>query len=331
MWTKSIQFKLIPLKLNVGILLVMLLLLGACTPVQRSADGDLAATEAAAEQTATVVVAEATAEAGGDTAVIVDEETVDEETLNNELGDEAVIAPATSSLLTGDNLLDHDFTNPSSTVNGEIEDVLLDFNSGRVLFATLEYGGFLDIGDTEIPIPLQAFQRGTEGELILDFDEARLEALPDLGGDWPNLTDDTWDDDIVQFWQEANVDPGFDFANNTNIIVWLSDLVDQPVGDIGFGEGRVEDVLIDMNEDRIKYVMLDYGPLLGDQFVAVPFSAFNTQVYNGNIQFGADLDADTISSAPQFTTAQLEAAELDPTLDTDSEQYWTERGFMTEE
>lgn len=323
MFYKSIQSKF-----TISAMIISLLLLGACTTTQQSAN--LEAREAAAEQTATVVVAEATAEAGGDTAVIVDEET-DDETLDAVVDDEAVIAPATSSLLTGDNLLDHNFTNPSSTVNGEIEDVLLDFNSGRVLFATLEYGGFLDIGDTEIPIPLQAFQRGTEGELILDFDEARLEALPDLGGDWPNLTNDTWDDDIVQFWQEANVDPGFDFANNTNIIVWLSELVDRPVGDIGFGEGRVEDILIDMNEDRIKYVVLDYGPLLGDQFVAVPFSAFNTQVYDGNIQFGADLDADTISSAPQFTTTQLEADEFDPTIDTDSELYWTERGFIEAE
>lgn len=316
------KYKTIHLNLSATAMLAILLLLGACTPVQQTSNVDLDATEAAAERTATVVVAEATAEAGGDPAVNVDEELVDEQA-----GNDAVIAPATSSLLTGDNLLDHDFTNTSSTVSGEIEDVLLDFNSGRILFVTLEYGGFLDIGDTEIPIPLQAFQVNTDGELIIDFEEARLEALPDLGGDWPNLTDDTWDDEIVQFWQEANVDPGFDFANNTNIVVWLSDLLDRPVGDMGFGEGQVEDIVIDMNEDRIKYVVLSYGPLLGEQFVAVPFSALNTQVYDGNIQFGVDLDADILSSAPKVTTEQLDADGFDLTLDADAEQYWMEQGI----
>ncbi|MCB0061648.1 MAG: PRC-barrel domain-containing protein [Caldilineaceae bacterium] len=317
---------------------LFLFMLGACTPAQTGISNEsLDATEAAAELTATVVVAEATADAGGavvtddvvteDQVVVVDEAAVVTDTIPNN----TTIGPATSGLLTGSDLLDHNFTNPSSTVNGEVQNVLLDFSSGRVLFVTLEYGGFLDIGDTEIPVPLNAFQLGTDNELILNFDETRLDALPDLGGDWPDLTDASWDDEIVQFWREATFDPGFDFENNTSIIIWLSDLIDQPVGDIGFGEGQVEDILIDVGQSRIKYIVLNYGPLLGEQFVALPFSALNTQVYDGNVQLGAALDADTLSAAPQITTEQLNADSFDPTLDEEASRYWTDRGFVVEE
>ncbi len=325
---------------SAALFMVILMLLSACDPGQptvgEAGDADIAVAtiesdesvvdaEVAAELTATVVVAEATAQAGGDEAIVVQDESA------TPVPDAAVITPANSGLLTGSDLLDRNFSNADSTVNGEVEDLLLDFSSGRVLFATLEYGGFLDIGDTELPVPLAAFQLGAENNLILNFDEARLEALPDLGQDWPDLTDPGWDDDIVEFWREASVDPGFTFENNTSIIIWLSNLMDRPVGDIGFGEGKVTDILVDVNQSRIKYIVLDYGPLLGDQLVAVPFSAFNTQVYEGNVQLGADLDPDLLSAAPQFGPDALQADSFDRALDEEANRYWTERGFAVEQ
>jgi hypothetical protein len=106
--------------------------------------------------------------------------------------------------------------------------------------------------------------------------------------------------------------------------------MDRPVGDIGFGEGQVEDILVDVRQSRIKYIVLDYGPLLGDQLVAVPFSAFNTQVYEGNVQLGANLDPEALSTAPQFTVEALQADPFDRALDEEADRYWAEHGFVYE-
>src|SRR5690606_39724043 len=120
---------------------------------------------------------------------------------------------------------------------GEIEDLFIDVSNGQILYVTIEYGGFLDIGDTQVAMPLNAFRIGEEGELVLNFDEASLENFPDMGGDWPNLEDPTWDDQLVQFWGEQGLEPATNFEAGTTSVVRASDLVGFPTADLGGGAG----------------------------------------------------------------------------------------------
>lgn len=269
-------------------------------------------------------------------AIVETDEQADAANLTEE-NEIAVITPAGAGvagrqgrLLAATTLLDRNFENRDGAVSGEIENMLIDLTDGRVLFVTLEYGGFLNIGDKELPVPLNALQWGAEDELILNFDEARLDALPDLGGDWPDLTNAAWDDDIVQFWRETGFDPGFAFENTTSIIMRASNIMDLAVGDVGLGAGEVEDLLIDLDQSRIKYVILTYAPLLGDEVIAVPFSAFNTQVFQGELSFGANLDPNLLSDAPRFSADSVQADPFDPALDEETQAYWQGHGVAVE-
>ena len=49
---------------------------------------------------------------------------------------------------------------------GQIDEVLIDPDTGQVRFVILEVGGFLRLGSTRVAVPLSAFQITPEGEQI---------------------------------------------------------------------------------------------------------------------------------------------------------------------
>jgi hypothetical protein len=196
----------------------------------------------------------------------------------------------------------------------------------------VEYGGFLDIGDTELPVPLNAFRWGIEEGLILNFDETRLEAFPDLGAEWPNLTDPTWEDNVVEFWRNVGIDPGFSIEEDTpDIITTLSDLLNSPIEGVGVGESMINNLLIDLEQSRIKYVVLSDTPLVGEQLVAIPYNALNVQVFEDAITFSADIEPEVLEAAPLYDAeAFIDTEPFGPGFDDDLAAYWAEQGFVVE-
>ena len=85
---------------------------------------------------------------------------------------------------------------------GDIKDLVLDFSTGRVRYAVLDFGGFLGIGDKYFAVPLEAFRTDTESEkLVLDVDKARLENAPGFDKtDWPTTANDTFDQSVYEFY-----------------------------------------------------------------------------------------------------------------------------------
>jgi hypothetical protein len=156
-------------------------------------------------------------------------------------------------------LLDYDFVNQDGEVSGEIEDFLVDLNTGRILFVTLEYGGFLEIGDRQIAVPLSAFAWGAEDQLILNFDEQELENFPDVGGDWPDIADPAWDDEVIGFWNNIGIDPGVDISEASNTVVWAQDLMGYPLVDLGAGAGTIYNMIINLANSHISYILADFG------------------------------------------------------------------------
>ena len=59
---------------------------------------------------------------------------------------------------------------------GSINDIVV---NGSDVFAILEFGGFLGIGDDEVPVPLSQLQMGEGDNVIVPFTEEQLEAMPE--------------------------------------------------------------------------------------------------------------------------------------------------------
>ena len=88
---------------------------------------------------------------------------------------------------------------------GEIQDLMIDPQSGRVTYAVLDFGGFLGIGDKLFAVPLQAFQIDrTNEQFKLDVTKERLESAPGFDkSNWPSTADNTFVDSVYTYY---NVD-----------------------------------------------------------------------------------------------------------------------------
>lgn len=242
------------------------------------------------------------------------------------------VANAEGALATASQLLDYDFDNIDGEVSGEIEDLLIDTATGRVLFATLEYGGFLDIGDTELPVPLSAFTWHAENGLVLNFNEEVLQNMPDVGENWPNAQDAAWDDELNQFWGDLGFDTGEDITEASNTIVRASTINGYPIADLGVGAGAVNDLIIDLGTSQVKYAVVSYGAAtVADEWILVPFSAFDANAFGDEFAYSTGIDLATLDEAPRVDRDLLySTTPIDSTLDDQIDTFWDERGFEVE-
>ena len=80
-------------------------------------------------------------------------------------------------------LRDTTIYNKNSDKIGEINDLVIDGESGRVRFAVVSVGGFLGMGETNVMVPWNAFQRRPDREdadvhYTLDVSREQLEKAP---------------------------------------------------------------------------------------------------------------------------------------------------------
>jgi hypothetical protein len=90
--------------------------------------------------------------------------------------------------------LDFQVVNARLETLGEIEDLMIGLDSGRVNYAVLSFGGFLDIGDKFFAVPLSAFALNPQrAALMFDVDRETLENAPGFElDDWPDTTNPRW-------------------------------------------------------------------------------------------------------------------------------------------
>jgi hypothetical protein len=223
-------------------------------------------------------------------------------------------------------LLDYNFENADGEVSGELQDLLIDLDTGRILFTSVEYGGFLEMGDRDLVLPLSAFVIDEEGHLVLNFDEQTLENFPDLGENWPDLTNATWDDEVNDFWTGADVTPWQGFDEPSSNVVWASDLIGYGLAEMGEGAGTISDLLVDLGNGTVRYVLAGYGAgaALDAPFV-LPISVLDVTERGDVIGFDADIDSEVLLTAPRLDRSIYpDDAPFEPGFDADIMDYWNE-------
>jgi sporulation protein YlmC with PRC-barrel domain len=122
------------------------------------------------------------------------------------------------SIVSANQLIGSDIKNRQNDDVGEIEDVLVELNSGRIVYAVLSAGGMMGFGDTLRPVPVQAFQvqgSGKNQQLVLDMDANRLKQAPTLrGNEIPATSDPQLQKDIVAFYDVSSPEFVYGFADD---------------------------------------------------------------------------------------------------------------------
>ena len=77
---------------------------------------------------------------------------------------------------------------------GDIKDLMIDVDNGRVAYAVLEFGGFLGLGSKLFAVPLSTMEIDTENHrFVFDQSKETLESAPGFDKDnWPDFSDRAW-------------------------------------------------------------------------------------------------------------------------------------------
>lgn len=102
-----------------------------------------------------------------------------------------------ASTLKGDKVVNH-----QGEDLGDIEDLMIDLEGGRVAYAVLSFGGFLGMGDKLFAIPWDALTVDTANKrLVLSVDKELLKQAPGFDkNNWPDMTDPAWGAELYTYY-----------------------------------------------------------------------------------------------------------------------------------
>lgn len=91
-----------------------------------------------------------------------------------------------SALVSSEDVSGTDVYSPDRAKIGDIDHLMIDKQSGRVVYAVMSFGGFLGLGESHFPVPWSALKYDTSlGGYLTGITESQLK-------DAPQMTDDSW-------------------------------------------------------------------------------------------------------------------------------------------
>lgn len=103
-----------------------------------------------------------------------------------------------SSTLSGDAI-----KNPQGESLGDLKDIMIDTESGKVAYAVLSFGGILGLGDKLFAVPWESLAVDGENKcLILNVSKERLKDAPGFDKDhWPNFAEPAFADQLRSYYR----------------------------------------------------------------------------------------------------------------------------------
>jgi sporulation protein YlmC with PRC-barrel domain len=85
---------------------------------------------------------------------------------------------------------------------GEVEDVIIDKQSGKVAYAVMSFGGFLGIGEKYHPVPwsMLKYDTGKSG-YVVPLDKRTLEQAPSYDLDELKFQDRAWNTQVYDYYK----------------------------------------------------------------------------------------------------------------------------------
>jgi sporulation protein YlmC with PRC-barrel domain len=203
-----------------------------------------------------------------------------------------------------------DVRNAENKNLGDIQDVVLDQESGRIAYAVLSFGGFLGIGDKLFAVPWAALKPAADKKAFtLDIPKERLEKAPGFDKkNWPDLANRQWGADIHSYYgvppywevrggvvapEGGNAPHGMLMRTSKIIGMDVHNPANQNLGD-------VQDLVLDQEPAVVAYSVLSFGGFLGigDKLFALPWQALKLDA--DHKKFTLDIPKERLEKAPGF-------------------------------
>ncbi|MCA9840333.1 MAG: PRC-barrel domain-containing protein [Trueperaceae bacterium] len=93
--------------------------------------------------------------------------------------------------LSAHSIMSDSVKNPQGEKLGDIKELMIDTQSGKVSYAVLDFGGFLGMGNKLFAVPWSALKVNTDDHtLMLDTNKEKLKDAEGFDkDDWPNFAD----------------------------------------------------------------------------------------------------------------------------------------------
>ena len=115
---------------------------------------------------------------------------------------QSVATDETSTLISSDKVEGTAVYNRAGEKLGSIHTLMIDKRSGKVAYAVMSFGGFLEIGDRYHPLPWSVLDYETsQGGYVVDLDRSKLEGAPTYGtSETPNWSDRRWGQQVHDYY-----------------------------------------------------------------------------------------------------------------------------------
>jgi sporulation protein YlmC with PRC-barrel domain len=212
---------------------------------------------------------------------------------------------------------------------GKIEELMIDLDNRRVAYAVLSFGGFLGMGDKLFAIPWQALSlRLHEHAFTLNVPKDVLQNAEGFDKDnWPVTRDELsrtytyygyqpyWQTGVTEQARQAGTSTGpqgtiesqgparpGSTASRDNPDFLSADSIksDKIVNRSGDKVGKIEELMIDLQDGKVAYVVLSHGGFLGigHKLFAIPWQALTLRVHEH--AFLLDIPKETLDKAEGF-------------------------------
>ena len=250
----------------------------------------------------------------------------------------AGVTGAGGVLVTASSLDGYNFDDINGEGVGEVGGILLDPQTGQIQYLLVNYGGFLTLGQSQVPVPLNAFTMVDNDTLVANFDQNVLEQYPVTNDDW--LADNTWGPDTANFWGDLGFgETAFGDAVPTVTVgdtqlVRVEDIIGRQAvlateADDMANSGNIEDLLLDLQRGYAKYLLVDVADIEVDGMYVLPFNALSFTQVGDSYALNSDFDRGWLADAPVTNRAFLTDPTADPDIAANNDAYWGERGFFS--
>jgi sporulation protein YlmC with PRC-barrel domain len=238
------------------------------------------------------------------------------------IGAWSLASPATSAqdkglqaagLMRASQVAGMDVLNPANEKLGDIQDVLIEQQTGTIAYATLSFGGFLGMGDKLFAIPWAALKPTADRKAFtLDIPKERLKKAPGFDKkSWPDLNNHQWGIDIHTYY---SVKPYWEVRGGVvasdggieirGVLLRSSKVIGMDVRNpANENLGDIQDVVLDQEPGIVAYAVLSFGGFLGmgDKYFAVPWAAL--KITEDRKAFTLDVAKERLQKAPGFDKA----------------------------
>ncbi len=106
------------------------------------------------------------------------------------------------ALMGAETLIGNDVYNTQEEDLGDIKEIMLDVQTGKVSYAVLSFGGFLGMGEKLFAVPWAALKLDPVNErFILDVNKEHLKNAPGFDKDhWPDMADHSWVKEVHEYY-----------------------------------------------------------------------------------------------------------------------------------